>query len=199
MITYVKGQITFKAPTHIVVEAGGIGYFINISLHTYARIEQLEQVKILTYYHVKEDSQQLYGFADDDERSLFVRLISVSGVGPSTAQVMLSTLPPEELRAAIIAENEASLCKVKGIGRKTAKQIILDLKNVLLKEGGSAGMEAHSTSPAGNNMRQEALAALLSLQVNKIQAQKALNKVLQDNPGLSRVEDLIRLALQQLS
>jgi Holliday junction DNA helicase RuvA len=112
---------------------------------------------------------------------------------------MLSTLPPEELRAAIIAENEASLCKVKGIGRKTAKQIILDLKNVLLKEGGTSGMESTTTSPAGNAMREEALAALLSLQVNKIQAQKALNKVLQDNPSLSRVEDLIRLALQQLS
>ncbi len=199
MITYVKGQITFKAPTHIVVEAGGIGYLINISLHTYARIESLEQVKILTYYHVKEDSQQLYGFADDDERRLFVRLISVSGVGPSTAQVMLSTMSPEELRAAIVAENEASLCKVKGIGRKTAKQIILDLKSVLLKEGGPSGVDALVASPAGNAIRQEALSALLSLQVNKIQAQKALNKVLQENPALSKVEDLVRLALQQLS
>lgn len=199
MITYVKGQITFKAPTHIVVEAGGIGYLINISLYTYARIEPLEQVKLLTYFHVKEDAQTLYGFADEDERSLFVRLISVSGVGPSTAQVMLSTMTPEELRAAIVAENEASLRKVKGIGQKTAKQIILDLKNVLLKAGGTSGIDTLTTSPAGNAMRQEALSALLSLQVNKIQAQKALNKVLQDNPALNRVEDLIRLALQQLS
>lgn len=199
MITYVKGHITFKAPTHIVVEAGGIGYLINISLYTYAKVEQLEQVKILTYYHVKEDSQQLYGFADDDERNLFVRLISVSGVGPSTAQVILSTMTPEELRAAIVAENEASLRKVKGIGQKTAKQIILDLKNVLLKESSSSGLDSMAASPAGNAMRQEALSALMSLQVNKIQAQKALNKVLQENPGISRVEDLVRLALQQLS
>ncbi len=200
MITYIKGPITYKSPTHVVVEAGGVGYYIHISLHTYARIEGLEQVKILTHYHVKEDSHQLYGFADDEERSLFVRLISVSGVGPSTAQVMLSTMTPEEIRAAIIAENEAMLRRVKGIGQKTAKQIILDLKNVLVKEGGSAGGgEALSGQSAGGALREEALLALLSLQVNKVQAQKALNKVLQENPAVARVEDLVRLALQKLS
>lgn len=199
MITYIKGPITYKSPTHIVVEAGGVGYHINISLHTYARIEALEQVRILTYYHIKEDAHQLYGFADDDERNLFIRLISVSGVGPSTAQVMLSTMSPEEIRAAIIAENETTLRRVKGIGSKTAKQIILDLKSVLLKEGGGTpGLEAGAAAPVTNAMREEALLALMSLQVNKVQAQKALNKVLQENPAIARVEDLIRLALQKL-
>ena len=196
MITYIKGNITFKSPTYIVVEAGGIGYRVHVSLNTYTRVEQLEQVKILTYFHVKEDAQTLYGFADDEERNLFVHLISVSGVGPSTAQVILSTMMPDELRMAIIAENEAALRKVKGIGNKTAKQIILDLKNKLMKSGGEMTIPA---TPANNTMRQEALSALMSLQVNKIQAQKALNRVLKENPSISNVEDLIRLALKQLS
>lgn len=199
MITYVKGPVTFKSPTHIVVEAGGVGYLINISLYTYAKVEQLDEVKILTYFHVKEDLQQLYGFADEEERSLFVRLISVSGVGPTTAQVMLSTMTPEELRAAIVAENEAALRKIKGIGQKTAKQIILDLKNVLLKSGASSVMGTHVAGPSDTAMRHEALSALLSLQVNKTLALKALNRVLQENPNLNRVEDLVRLALKQLS
>ncbi len=196
MITYIKGTISFKTPTYIIVEAGGIGYHVNISLNTYARVEKLESVKILTYYHVKEDAHTLYGFAEDEERQLFAHLISVSGVGPSTAQVMLSTMAPDELRAAIIGENEAALRKVKGIGAKTAKQIILDLKNKMMKTGGEVAI---STSPADNTIRQEALSALLSLQVNKIQAQKALNKVLQEQPGVKTVEDLVRLALKQLS
>ena len=196
MITYIKGTIAFKSPTYVVVEAGGIGYHIHVSLNTYSRIEKLEHVKILTYFHVKEDSHTLYGFADDEERNLFVHLISVSGVGPSTAQMILSTMMPDELRMAIIAENEAGLRKVKGIGSKTAKQIILDLKSKLMKSGGEMTLP---NSPTNNTMREEALSALLSLQVNKIQAQKALNKVLQENSSVGSVEDLIRLALKQLS
>ena len=196
MITYIKGTIAFKSPTYIVVEAGGIGYHVNVSLNTYTRVEKLEHVKILTYCHVKEDSQTLYGFADDEERNLFVHLISVSGVGPSTAQVILSTMVPDELRMSIIAENEAALRKVKGIGNKTAKQIILDLKNKLMKSGGEMTIPL---AQANNTMREEALSALMSLQVNKIQAQKALNKVLKDNPSVKSVEELIRMALKQLS
>ncbi len=196
MITFVKGAIVHKTPTYVVLETHGIGYLIHISLNTYARIEKLEQAKLLTHFHVKEDSHTLYGFADDEERQLFTHLISVSGIGPSSAQVMLSTMPPDELRAAIIGENEAALRKVKGVGAKTAKQIILDLKGKLLKSGGE--MPAFPT-PADNTIREEALSALLSLQVNKIQAQKALNKVLQEQPLVKTVEELIRLSLKQLS
>ncbi len=196
LITYIKGIITFKTPTYIVVEAGGIGYHVNISLFTYAKVEKLEQIKILTYYHIKEDAHTLYGFADDEERQLFVHLISVSGVGAATAQVMLSTMTPAEIRAAIIGENEVVLRKIKGIGQKTSKQIILDLKNKLIKSGGEFSL---STTQADNTTRQEALSALLSLQVNKIQAQKALNKVIQEQPGVKTVEELVRLALKQLS
>lgn len=197
MITYVKGSITHKSPTFIVVEAGGIGYYINISLHTYAQIEKLEALKILTHLHIKEDSHTLYGFAEGAERSLFVHLISVSGIGPNTAQLMLSAMNPDEMRAAIVGEDVNALKRVKGVGPKTAKRIILDLKDKLLKD---AGGEAPALAPQmDNTIREEALSALVALQFNRIQAQKALNKVLKTQPSAISVEALIKLALKELS
>ncbi len=197
MITYVKGAITHKSPTFIIVETNGIGYHINISLHTYAQIEKLEQVKILTHLHIKEDSHTLFGFADAAERSLFVHLLSVSGIGPNTAQLMLSAMNPEEMRAAVVAEDVNALKRIKGVGPKTAKRIILDLKDKLLKD---AGAEAPSLAPQQDNtIREEALSALLALQFNRIQAQKALNKVLKTQPANLNVEVLIKLALKELS
>jgi holliday junction DNA helicase RuvA len=197
MITYVKGAITHKSPTFIIVETSGIGYHINISLHTYAQIEKLEQVKILTHLHIKEDSHTLFGFADAAERSLFVHLLSVSGIGPNTAQLMLSAMNPEEMRAAVVAEDVNALKRIKGVGPKTAKRIILDLKDKLLKD---AGAEAPSLAPQQDNtIREEALSALLALQFNRIQAQKALNKVLKTQPANLNVEVLIKLALKELS
>lgn len=197
MIAYIKGQINYKSPTYIVVEAGGIGYHINISLNTYAQIEKLEQLKILTYLHVKEDSHTLYGFAEAIERSLFVHLISVSGVGPSTAQLMLSSMNAEEMRAAIVGEDVASLKQIKGVGPKTAQRIILDLKDKLLK---SSGEQAPSlVAQPSSALREEALAALLALQINRTAAQKALNKVLRAQPQTAQVEALIKLALKELS
>ena len=136
MISYIKGAISFKNPTFIIVEAGGIGYKIHISLNTYSKIEKSETVKILTHLQVKEDSHTLYGFAEEAERKLFRHLLSVSGIGPSTARTMLSSMTPEEARAAIIGENVAAFKSVKGIGPKTAKRLILDLKDKLLKDGG---------------------------------------------------------------
>ena len=195
MISYIKGPITFKNPAFIVVEAGGIGYHINISLHTYAKIEKSETVKILTHLQVKEDSHTLYGFAEEAERKLFRHLISVSGVGPSTAQTMLSSMSPDEARAAIIGENVAAFKSVKGIGPKTAKRLILDLKDKLLKDGGDMPLVA--TSP-DNTLRNEALSALVALKVNKIQAQKVLSKILKEKPQVKSVEQLITLALRQL-
>ena len=122
MISYIKGPITLKSPTYIIVEAGSIGYHINISLNTYAQIEKLEEVKIFTYLHVKEDSHTLYGFAEEIERSLFTLLLSVSGIGPNTARVMLSSMTPQEVRTAIISENVAAFKKVKGVGPKTGNR-----------------------------------------------------------------------------
>jgi Holliday junction DNA helicase RuvA len=197
MITYVKGSITHKSPTFIVVEAGGIGYYINISLHTYAQVEKLEALKILTHLHIKEDSHTLYGFAEAAERSLFVHLISVSGIGPNTAQLMLSAMTPDEMRAAIVGEDVNALKRIKGVGPKTAKRIILDLKDKLLKD---AGGEAPALAPQmDNTIREEALSALVALQFNRIQAQKALNKVLKTQPSAISVEALIKLALKELS
>lgn len=196
MISYIKGNITFKSPTYIVVETGGIGYQVHISLYTYAVVEKLESVKILTHLHIKEDSHTLYGFAEAPERSLFVQLISVSGIGPNTAQLMLSAMNPEEMRAAIIGEDVASLKKIKGVGPKTAKRIILDLKDKLMKDG---GVEKASLLPQDNTIREEALSALLALKFNRIQAQKALNKVLRAHPDIRSVEELIKRGLGELS
>lgn len=196
MITYIKGEITFKNPAFVVVETGGIGYHINISLHTYAAIEKLEKIKILIHEHIKEDSRTLFGFADEGERVLFRHLISVSGIGPATAQVLFSSMRPEEARAAIIGEQVAAFKQVRGIGPKTAKRIILDLKDKLIKDGGE---ESISLPAQDNTMREEALSALVALGFNKIAVQKALNKVLRAQPTPETAEQLIKQALRALS
>jgi len=196
MISYIKGAITFKNPTFIIVETGGIGYKVNISLHTYGKIEKAETIKILTHLQVKEDSHTLYGFAEGAERKLFRHLISVSGIGPSTAQTMLSSMSPEEARSAIIGENVAAFKTVKGIGPKTAKRLILDLKDKLLKDGGDTALVAAGVD---NTLRNEALSALVSLGFNKIQSQKVLSKILKEQPQIKTVEELIRLSLRQFS
>ena len=196
MIAYIKGVITYKNPTYIIVETGGIGYHVNISLNTYAKIEKLEKVQILTHLQVKEDSHTLYGFAEEGERSMFVLLISVSGIGPNTARVLLSSMQVDEARSAIVSENVAAFNKVKGIGPKTAKRIILDLKDKVIKESGDTPM---SIAPANNRIREEALSALIALQFPKIKVQKVLNRVLQQQPNIESVEVLIKLALKNLS
>ena len=196
MISYIKGAITFKNPAFIIVETGGIGYHVHISLHTYAQIEPMEQVKILIHEHIKEDSRALYGFANEAERQLFRQVISVSGIGPATAQVLFSSLKPEEVRAAIIGEQVAAFKQVKGIGPKTAKRIILDLKDKLLKDGGPDDI---SLPVQDNTMREEALSALVALGFNKIAVQKALNKALRAQPSPTSAEGLIKQALRELS
>ena len=196
MISYIKGAITYKNPTYILVEAGGIGYHVNISLHTYAQIEKLESVKILIYYHVREDAQILYGFAEEGERAMFRYLISVSGIGTNTARVLLSGMTTDEVRMAIISEDVNAFKKVKGVGPKTAKRIILDLKDKILKESGET---AATLLPMDNTLRDEALSALVALGFNKIQVQKVLNKVLKENPTVDKVEKLIKLGLKQMS
>jgi Holliday junction DNA helicase RuvA len=195
MITYLRGNITQKTPTYIVIEAAGVGYLVHISLHTFSQIEKKEEVKILTHLNIKEDSHSLYGFAEETERSLFRHLISVSGIGPNTAQIMLSSLNPEELRLAIIGEQEQVFRAVKGIGPKMAKRIILDLKDKLVKDSGDLPL----TFPSQNNtIREEALSALVALGFQKIAVQKALNHLLKDQ-SIQSVEQLIKLALRELS
>lgn len=204
MIDFIKGIVVLKSPTFVVMEtAGGVGYRINISVNTYSKIEQNKEVspiRLLTYLQIREDAHLLYGFAEESERSMFQLLISVSGVGAATAQVLLSSMSPDEARAAILGENEAAFNKVKGIGPKTAKRIILDLKDKVQKESGEVGQLALLSNVADNHkMRDEAISALLALGFQRIPVQKVLNKILQENPQINSVEALIKAALRQLS
>lgn len=197
MIAYLKGKITFKNPAFVYVECNGVGYHVNISLNTFRQIEEKDEVKLLTYMYVKEDAQALYGFFDERERNLFTHLISVSGVGVNTARVMLSGMEVDELRSAIINDQVAVLNKVKGIGPKTAKRIILDLKDKLIKDGGVV-----SESPvqiAGNTLKDEALSAMIALGFPRNTVSKQLDSILASDASITRVEDLIKAALKQLS
>ena len=196
MYAYLKGEITFRSPAFIALEVNGIGFHVNIPLSTYTAIEGQERATIYTHLIVKEDSHTLYGFATQTERNMFVLLIGVTGVGATTAQLILSAMSVDEVRAAIIGEQAHVLQRVKGIGAKTAKQIILDLKSKLTKDA-SDGSPVLLPS-VDNAVREEALSALISLGFNRIAVQKALNQVLKDSPSVGRVEDLIKLALKSL-
>ena len=197
MIRYLNGPIGHKTANYIVVEAGGVGYEVNISMFTYAKLEKLDKIKILTYLHIKEDSHTLYGFFDDTERSLFLLLISVSGIGPNTALTIFSGMNPQEVQHAIVTEDTAAFNRVKGIGPKTAKRIILDLKDKVKKQFGELSLDQVTASASPD--RQEAISALVALGFNKITVQKTVNKILRENEGDLSAEAIIRMALKQLS
>jgi len=197
LIAYLNGEITHKTPAFIYVDCHGVGYHVNISLNTYSKIENLQKIKIFTYLAIKEDDHSLYGFFDDDERSLFILLISVSGIGVNTARVILSYMNPDEVRTAIIHENAMALGKVKGIGPKTAKRIILDLKDKVIKESGSEHVVLFS--PENNLIKNEALAALIALGFPKPVVEKSIKFILDKNPNIEQVEDLIKQVLKQMN
>ncbi len=193
MIVFLQGQFVVKTPAYVWIDVNGIGYEVNISLHTYSRIQQTDHGKLLTYLHIKEDGHSLFGFFDEEERSLFLQLISVSGVGTSTARMMLSSMKPEEIRYAIRTENEALLGKIKGIGPKSAKRLILELKDKVIKENPNQNMAA----PANNNSANDALFALVSLGIARTAALQAIDKTLKLQPDLA-LEDLIKQALKNI-
>ncbi len=198
MFAYLKGEITYRTPAFLTVEVHGVGYHLQIPLSTYTALQGQEKATIYTHFHVREDAQTLFGFATQTEKNMFVHLISVSGVGPSTAQLLLSAMTVDEIRSAVIGEQAHVLQRAKGIGPKAAKQIILDLKDKLTREAPEGpvllpGMIADSTA------REEALAALMSLGFNRIAVQKALNQVAKDQPNATKVEELIKVALKYLS
>lgn len=176
MIAYLNGEITHKTPTFIYVDCHGVGYHVNISLNTYSN-QNLQKIKIFTYLNVKEDEQSLFGFFDDEERALFILLISVSGIGVNTARVILSYMTPDEVKTAIIHENAVALGKVKGIGPKTAKRIILDLKDKVIKETGSDQVVLLSSE--GNTIRNEALSAMIALGFPKQIVEKQIKTVME--------------------
>lgn len=198
MFAYLKGEITYRTPAFLTLEVNGVGYHLQIPLSTYTALQGQEKATIYTHFHVREDAQTLFGFATQTERNMFVQLISVSGVGPSTAQLLLSAMTVDEIRAAIIGEQAHVLQRAKGIGPKAAKQIILDLKEKMSKEA-PEGPALLPGLMADNAVREEALAALMSLGFNRIAVQKALNQVMKDQPNATKVEDMIKIALKYLS
>jgi holliday junction DNA helicase RuvA len=198
MYAYLKGDITYRTPAYLVLEVSGVGYHLNIPLSTYTALHGQERATLYTHLQVREDAHTLFGFATQTERNLFIQLIGVSGVGPSTAQLLLSAMSVDEIRSAIIGEQAHVLQRAKGIGPKAAKQIILDLKDKLTKESPD-GPALLPGMVADNALRDEALSALMSLGFNRIAVQKALNQILKDQPGITQVEDLIRAALKALA
>ena len=194
MIAHIEGKLTVKTPTYVVVDCGGVGYSIQVSLHTYEQLGNSENVRLLTHLVIKEDSHTLYGFMQDDERQLFTQLISVSGVGPNTARLMLSSLKPADIKQAISEGNWALIKTVKGIGEKTAQKVVIDLKNKVMKS--DVAGELSLTSPR-NSKADEALAALTMLGFSKNEAEKALQKTRQQNPEYT-VEELVKHTLKIL-
>lgn len=191
MINHLNGRLVEKYPTHVVIECNGVGYLVHISLNSYENLPQGEACKILTYLSIKEDSHSLYGFMTEGERSLFLLLISVSGVGTNTARLILSSLSPGEIIQAIAAEDDRLLTKIKGLGPKTAKRLILELKDKVDKIGGENSL------PQGNKTKQEALSGLLVLGFDKKKAEAAVDSSWSAKPT-STVEELIKAAIKTL-
>ena len=193
MYEYIKGSLTDAAPTYAVVECGGIGYYVNISVNTYSQIAGAKEVVLFLHLIVREDAHLLYGFASKEERALFRQLISVSGVGANTAGVMLSSMTVNEIAGAIMTENVNAIKSVKGIGLKTAQRVIIELKDKV------GGMEGGGAAPAGgaSTVKDEALAALVMLGFQKSASEKVLKAVVKESPSIS-VEEAVRQALRRL-
>ena len=193
MITQIEGKLVEKHPTHVVVNCNGLGYEVHISLHTFSQLPDEEYIKLHTHFHVREDVQMLYGFKDTVERDIFRLLIGVSGIGTSTARTMLSSLPPDEIHAAIAGEAVATIQSIKGIGAKTAQRVIIDLKDKV--KALPAGAKIQTVS--NNTFKEEALSALEVLGYPRRSAEKVIDNLVQSAPE-SSVEELIRKALNKL-
>ncbi len=193
MYEYISGKLTEITPAYAVVENNGIGYIINISLSTYSKINGSENCQLYLHHVIREDAQLFFGFSTRQERELFRQLISVSGVGPNTARMMLSSLSAEEIQRAIMGANILLLKGIKGIGQKTAERIIVDLRDKIAKIGG----QEEIFKGIHNTMRDEALSALLMLGFPRNVSEKALDKLLSEKAGMS-AEELVKQALKQL-
>jgi len=193
MIEYIKGKITSLTPTYVVVEAGGIGYFINISLSSFTRLENIGECRLLVHEIIREDAHLLFGFYDEEERYIFRLLISVSGVGANTARMMLSSVEATGIEKAILQSDVGMLKGIKGIGAKTAQRIIVDLKDKV----GKAADAAEIFTDKGNTIREEAFTALVMLGFPKNSVNRTLDKLLKEERDLT-VEQLIKKALKIL-
>jgi holliday junction DNA helicase RuvA len=196
MIAYIDGKLALKEPTYIIVETNGVGYEIKISLNTYTGLKDEERCKILTYLHVREDAQILYGFLEAAEKRMFLDLISVSGIGPNTALTVLSSTSSQELQHAILSENVKAIQSIKGIGPKTAQRLILELKDKVKKDNLNIVSPSLLTKPSHNTLRNEALSALVTLGIQKSVAEKSIDTILKREGDQLSLETLIKLALK---
>lgn len=194
MIEYIKGNIAELTPTYAIIDNNGIGYFVNISLYTFTALQNAQSAIVYIYEAIREDAHTLFGFTEKNEREMFLLLISVSGVGPNSARMILSSLSPTELQTAIATSNVGALKAVKGIGAKTAQRIIVDLKDKIKAPSDSL---LDIQVPANNEVYDEALAALVMLGFSQQASQKVLKKLLSESQGLS-VEKVIKQALKMM-
>ena len=194
MIGYLNGDIYIIEPTLFIVEVGGIGYEVKVSLSTYSKLKDKKKAKIFTYLNIKEDAHTLFGFYDQNEKALFIQLISVSGVGPSIAIMMLSSMEVTEIQEAIASENVGIIKGVKGIGTKTAERVILELKDKVRKEFGSD--KTFTIIPDHKTIREEAVIALITLGIQKNMAEKSVNIILKNADKEISLEDVIKQALK---
>ncbi len=194
MIAYLSGKFAYKNPTVVYVDVQGVGYDVNISLNTYSQIQNLDEGKLYTYLQVKEDAHTLYGFFDALEKEMFIMLIGVSGVGAATARMMLSNMKPVEISNAIVQNNARVLEGVKGIGRKTAERLVLELRDKITKIS-SSGIDIQTH---GNTLEQDALNALVALGISRPAGEQAIKKVIISNPTTNTLEELIKKALKAI-
>ncbi len=194
MYAYLQGKFIEKNPAQVYVDVNGVGYEVNISLNTYSHIQNLEQGKLFTHLQVKEDGHVLFGFFDKSEKEIFQLLIGVSGVGAATARMMLSSLKPEEVSRAIVQGNIKLLESVKGIGKKTAERLVLELKDKL----GKHPVNGTISPNWGNSLEQDALNALTALGISRQQAEASIQKIIIAEPSVSKLEDLIKKALKAI-
>lgn len=195
MIAFLKGRLVHKDPTNVVVDVNGVGYHLHISLQTFSEIKEQENVMLHTHLAIREDAHILFGFSSLAEKRLFQQLISVSGVGPGTAIIMLSFMNSNELKSAIVREDATSLQSIKGIGGKTALRVIIELKDKLKKESWDETEPTISGAPY-NTLRKEALSALLTLGLPKAAAEKSVDTVLKKSGNTITLEDLVKQALK---
>lgn len=194
MIAYLYGKFTYKSPAVVYVDVQGVGYEVNISLNTYEHIQALNEGKLFTYLQIKEDAHTLYGFFDVIEKEMFILLISVSGIGAATARMMLSSMKPDEISKAIMTKHTQALESVKGIGRKTAERLVLELKDKISRISSSATGFVNN----GNTLEQDALNALVALGIARPLAEQAIKKVVTSEPSKNTLESLIKNALKAI-
>ncbi len=195
MYAYLNGKFTYKSPALLHVDVNGAGYEVHISLNTYSAIQNKESAKLFVYLQIKEDGHTLYGFADNAEKEMFLFLISVSGVGASIARMMLSSLKPEEVATAIMQGNVRLLESVKGIGKKTAERLVLELKDKVARHMPATQV---LTVLQKNDYQNDAFNALVSLGITRTQAEQAIQKITRQEPGIQNLEELIKKALKAI-